>query len=69
MRQQDAELAKMFKGARWSLMKNPENLNDKQAVQPTGSGGRAERRGAPTRTRRRCGRSSKATSMKRKPRS
>lgn len=33
MRQQDVELAKRFKGARWSLMKNPENLNNKQAVQ------------------------------------
>ena len=33
MRQQDQTLAKKFKGARWSLMKNPENLNDKQAAQ------------------------------------
>ncbi|MGH2750791.1 MAG: ISL3 family transposase [Actinomycetota bacterium] len=33
MRDQDAALARKFKGARWSLMKNPENLNDKQATQ------------------------------------
>lgn len=33
MRRQDPELAKKFKGARWSLMKNPENLNDKQELQ------------------------------------
>jgi len=30
MRNQDAELAKKFKGARWSLLKNPDNLNNKQ---------------------------------------
>lgn len=33
MRSQDRDLAKKFKGARWSLMKNPENLSDKQAAQ------------------------------------
>ncbi|MGH2765449.1 MAG: ISL3 family transposase [Actinomycetota bacterium] len=33
MRKQDEALARKFKGARWSLMKNPENLNDKQAEQ------------------------------------
>lgn len=33
MRQQDPSVAKRFKGARWSLMKNPENLSDKQAAQ------------------------------------
>jgi transposase len=32
MRLVDAEGAKRFKGARWSLLKNPENLNDEQAA-------------------------------------
>ena len=32
MRLVDAEGAKRFKGARWSLLKNPENLNDDQAA-------------------------------------
>jgi transposase len=32
MRQVDASAAKRFKGARWCLLKNPENLNDDQAA-------------------------------------
>ena len=31
-RQPDPELAKKFKGARWALLKNPEDLTDKQAT-------------------------------------
>lgn len=33
MRSQDPSLAKKFKGARWLLTKNPENLSDKQELQ------------------------------------
>ena len=32
MRSLDEDAAKRFKGARWCLLKNPENLDDKQAV-------------------------------------
>ena len=32
MRRADAVAAKRFKGARWCLLKNPENLNDEQAA-------------------------------------
>ena len=32
MRLVDPDGAKRFKGARWSLLKNPENLNDEQAA-------------------------------------
>lgn len=69
MRAQDAELAKRFKGARWSLMKNPENLNDKQAVQLDRIRRAGGARGVPIRTRRRCERSSTATSTRRRPQS
>ena len=32
MRRADEQAAKRFKGARWSLLKNPENLSDEQAA-------------------------------------
>ena len=57
----DPEAAKKFKGARWALLKNPDNLNDDQAAALRRLKRRGGTCGALTPSRRPSGRSSTVT--------